>query len=98
MAGKVQVTPGQLRAAADLMADLRDDVRGVLTGLKAASSAHGAPWGEDGYGTSFAGGETGYLVARENMFTAIANMAATLDSYADGQRRAVTLLEKQDRL
>ncbi|MEV6216276.1 WXG100 family type VII secretion target [Nocardia sp. NPDC051833] len=98
MAGKVEITPAKLRSAAGQMADLRNDVQGILTRLQSSLDTHGSPWGGDGYGTSFAAGDTGYLAARENMFTAVGNMAATIGSYADGQRQAATRLETQDRL
>ncbi len=100
VATKVEVTPAQLRGAAAHMGELRDRVGAILLNLESSLATKGAPWGDDGYGQPFAdgsGGQPGYLAARENLTTGLRNVRTTLDSYSDGQYRAATLLERQDR-
>ncbi|MFF0607247.1 WXG100 family type VII secretion target [Nocardia tengchongensis] len=97
MAPKVGVTPAQLRGAAGQLADLRDRVDGILTTLETSLSAKGAAWGGDGYGSTFADGEQGYLAAHKNLSEGIGNTAETLDSYAAGQYRAADLLAHTDK-
>ncbi|MEC3954476.1 hypothetical protein VMT65_15650 [Nocardia sp. CDC153] len=96
MALKVGVTPEQLCGAAGQMADLRDRVRGILGTLENSLSAKGNAWGGDGYGSTFADGDQGYLAAHRNLVEGIANTATTLGSYADGQHRAADLLAHTD--
>ncbi|MEC3915046.1 WXG100 family type VII secretion target [Nocardia sp. CDC160] len=96
MAPKVGVTPEQLRGAAGQMADLRDRVHGILDTLEKSLSAKGNAWGGDGYGSTFADGEQGYLAAHRNLAEGIANTATTLGSYAEGQYRAADLLAHTD--
>ncbi|MFD4438588.1 WXG100 family type VII secretion target [Nocardia sp. NPDC058519] len=96
MASKVGVTPEQVRGAAGKMGDLRDRMNTILTNLAASLDAKGAPWGGDGYGSTFADGDQGYIAARENLTTGIGNTAKTFDSYSDGQYKAVELLARTE--
>ncbi|MFD7841925.1 WXG100 family type VII secretion target [Nocardia sp. NPDC059764] len=97
MAAKVGVTPEQLRGAAGKMADLRNRVDGIRATLEKSLAAKGSAWGGDGYGSTFADGEQGYLAAHENLAEGIAKTADTLDSYADGQHKAADLLAHTDK-
>ncbi|MEV0463186.1 WXG100 family type VII secretion target [Nocardia tengchongensis] len=97
MASKVGVTPEQLRGAAGQMADLRDRVDGILSRLETSLSAKGTAWGGDGYGSTFADGDQGYVAAHKNLAEGIGNTAETLGSYADGQRKAAKLLAHTDK-
>ncbi|MEV6768368.1 hypothetical protein AB0N05_07005 [Nocardia sp. NPDC051030] len=96
MAPKVGVTPEQLRGAAGRMADLRDRVDGILGTLEKSLSAKGNAWGGDGYGSTFADGDQGYLAAHKNLSEGIGNTAETIGSYADGQYLAANLLAHTD--
>ncbi|WP_378737187.1 WXG100 family type VII secretion target [Nocardia brasiliensis] len=96
MAGRVEVTPGQLRRVAGDMGELRRRVHRILDDLESALAERGAAWGGDGYGSTFADGETGYLAAHQNLKTGMQNVASTLGSYAAGQYRSADLLERQD--
>ncbi|MEV0767904.1 MULTISPECIES: hypothetical protein [Nocardia] len=97
MASKVGVTPEQVRGAAAKMGDLRDRLNAILTNLETSLDARGAAWGGDGYGSTFADGDQGYLAARENLTEGIRNTAMTFDSYSDGQYEAATLLARTER-
>ncbi|MFC9895754.1 WXG100 family type VII secretion target [Nocardia sp. NPDC127579] len=92
----LDVTPGQLRGAAGRMADLRDRVDGVRRTLESALAVKGSAWGADGYGSTFADGPEGYLAAHDNLLLGLADTAATLGSYADGQLEAAALLARTD--
>lgn len=97
MALKVAVTPEQLRGAAGRMAELRDRVDGILGTLEKSLSAKGSAWGGDGYGSTFADGDQGYLAAHQNLSEGIGKTAKTLGSYADGQYKAADLLARTDK-
>ncbi|RDI46134.1 WXG100 family type VII secretion target [Nocardia mexicana] len=98
MATKVGVTPHQLRKAAGDMGDLRDRVRGILDKLERSVGSKENAWGNDSYGSTFAGGEHGYIASHENLRVQMGNMATTIGSYSTGQYKAADLLEKQDHL
>ncbi|QIS08977.1 WXG100 family type VII secretion target [Nocardia arthritidis] len=97
MAGKVAVTPSQLRGAAGQMAAVRDKVDTILSDLESSLNSRGAAWGDDSYGATFAAGDNGYLVAHKNLAKGMGDVAKTLGSYADGQYKAAGLLEEQDK-
>lgn len=97
VAPKVGVTPEQLRGAAGRMGDLRDRVDGILATLERSLQAKGSAWGGDGYGSTFADGDQGYIAAHKNLAEGIGNTAKTLDSYADGQNKAADLLAHTDK-
>lgn len=98
MATKVQVTPSQLQNAAGEMATIQGRVSAILTTLEDSLAARGSAWGDDSYGATFADGPAGYIAARKNLTEGMANVAKTLGSYSDGQRKAAKILAAQDHL
>ncbi|MFB7724252.1 hypothetical protein [Nocardia sp. NPDC056100] len=96
MAAKVGASASRLRGAAGQMDELNLRVTGILNKLENSLSAKGSAWGNDGYGATFAEGDQGYNAAHANLKSGFAQLAGTFKSYADGQRDAATLLEKND--
>lgn len=99
MTKKLEVSPIQLEGAAREMGELRDRVRTILSNLENSLDGLGAPWGPDGYGSSFADGndDNGYLAARKNLTEGIGNVANTFGAYHDGQLKAAKELRRMDK-
>ncbi|MFF2557205.1 hypothetical protein ACFVUS_39830 [Nocardia sp. NPDC058058] len=96
MAAKVGASASRLRGAAGQMDELHLRVTDILSRLEHSLAAQGAAWGDDGYGATFAEGDQGYTAAHANLKTGFTHLAGTFKSYADGQRDAAGLLERND--
>ncbi|MBY8860890.1 hypothetical protein K7711_30750 [Nocardia sp. CA2R105] len=95
MTDNVQVTPGELRSAADDLKDVAGEVQRVLNTLAAARHAHWGAWGDDDFGSSFSGGN-GYIASDANLDDAVGSKVQLLQSYAGGLRDAATRFEEME--
>jgi uncharacterized protein YukE len=96
MADPLGVTPAELRATAEHLADVSTRMNGVLSSLQGKLSGEGAAWGDDSIGNQFANGGEGYLAQKHWVDGSIDAKTSLLDEYSDGLRTAADTLEQQD--
>jgi uncharacterized protein YukE len=96
MADPLGVTPAELRATAEHLADVSGRMQGVLSSLQNKLSGEGAAWGNDSIGNEFANGGEGYLGQVDWVDGSIDAKTGLLDEYSDGLRTAADTLEQQD--
>jgi hypothetical protein len=99
MADSLGVSPADLRATADRLADVSSRMKDVLSSVRTSVDAEGAPWGSDERGTEFADGETpdtGYLSQRDWVDESVEAKTSLLDAYAVSLRDAADTLESGD--
>jgi uncharacterized protein YukE len=94
----VRVTPDELRAAADHLADVSGRMTAVLKGLQSQLGAQGAPWGDDKIGDGFAHGGNGYDAQRNWVDGSITAKTDLLDHYSQGLHRAADTMEQVDQV
>ena len=90
------VTPQELRATSDHLADVSSRMKGVLSSLEGKLSGEGAAWGDDKIGNEFANGGSGYLAQLDWVNGSVDAKTGLLDEYAEGLRTAADTLEQQD--
>jgi uncharacterized protein YukE len=96
MADPLGVTPSELRATAEHLADVSGRMKGVLSSLQNKLSGEGAAWGNDSVGSEFANGGEGYLAQLDWVDGSIDAKTGLLDEYSEGLRTAADTLEQQD--
>ena len=92
----LSVSPAQLRATANYLADVSHRMWAVLSNLHWELGGEGAPWGDDSIGHQFAGGGKGYLAQMDWVNKSINAKIALLDDYSHGLHTAADTLEQQD--
>ena len=90
------VTPAQLRATADHLADVSNRMWCALNDLHWKLGGDGAPWGNDSIGHTFAGGSKGYFAQLDWVDGSINAKIDLLDGYSRSLRTAADTLEQQD--
>lgn len=93
---ELRVTPAELRAAADHLADVSGRMTEVLSGLQSMLGGQGAPWGDDKIGDNFANGGKGYLAQLDWVDGSINAKTGLLDEYSTGLHTAADTMEQQD--
>src|SRR3954451_10505282 len=96
MSEPLGVSPDELRAAADHLAETSSRLKQVLASLSDGLAGAGAPWGDDHLGKQFADGAAGYIAQVDYVHTSIDAKSGLLDGYSDGMRTAANTLEQQD--
>lgn len=96
MSDPLGVTPAELRATSDHLADVSSRMKQVLSSLEGKLSGEGAAWGADKIGNEFANGGDGYLSQLDWVNGSIDAKTDLLDGYSDGLRTAADTLEQQD--
>lgn len=84
----LEVNPGLLRLAAADVATLQDCVQTVFDDLRSDLASRGTAWQHGSFGTAFAGGPHGYLVAEDELFHSAQNLATTLGHYSSAMSKA----------
>jgi hypothetical protein len=90
------LTPDELRAASDYLADVSTRMKEVQTTLQAVLSAEGEAWGNDKIGNQFADGGQGYRSQSDWVDGSIEAKTDLLDFYAARLRNTANSLEQQD--
>ncbi|CAN5198257.1 hypothetical protein BH11ACT6_BH11ACT6_54520 [soil metagenome] len=101
MAESLGLTPADLRATADHLADVSSRMKQVLASLNPTLDGEGPAWGDDKPGKEFADGAdggTGYLGQRDWVDGSVEAKTSLLDGYADGLRTAADTLEQTDQV
>ena len=93
---ELSVSPAQLRATANYLADVSHRMWAVLNNLHLQLTGEGAPWGDDSTGHQFASGGNGYLAQLDWVDKSINAKVDLLDGYSRGLRTAADTLERQD--
>lgn len=96
MAETVGITPAELRATADHLADVSSRMMQVLSSLNTSLDAEGSVWGDDELGKGFAEGENGYLAQHEWVGGSVDAKTDLLNDYSVSLRTAADTLEQQD--
>ena len=96
MADSLKVDPDRLRSAADQLADVGDQVKGISSSLHSQVDALGEPWGDDSTGHQFADGEKGYLAQKDAVGTAVTSLAGFVGDLAESLRMTVDAIEQLD--
>src|SRR5262249_28046667 len=96
MSEPLGVSPAELRATADHLADVSSRMKNALSSLDGKLSGEGAAWGDDSIGHGFANGAQGYLAQVDWVHGSIDAKTDLLDGYSDGLRTAANTLEEQD--
>jgi uncharacterized protein YukE len=84
----LEVNPGLLRRAAADVSALQDCVQIVFNDLRCDLARRGAAWEHGSFGTAFAGGARGYLVAKDQLFQSAQNLAMTLGHFSSAMSQA----------
>jgi uncharacterized protein YukE len=92
----LRVTPAELRAAADHLADVSGRMSAVLSGLQSQLGGQGAPWGDDKIGDGFVNGGNGYAAQRNWVDGSITAKTDLLDHYSHGLHTAADTMEQLD--
>ena len=96
MSEPLGLSPAELRATADHLADVSSRMKQVLSSLTGKLSGEGAAWGDDSIGHGFANGAQGYLAQVDWVHGSVDAKTDLLDGYSDGLRTAANTLEQQD--
>ena len=92
----LDVNPGLLRLAAADVSALQDCVQIVFNDLRSDLASRGTSWEHGSFGTAFASGAHGYLVAKDQLFQSAQNLAATLGHYSSAMSKAADAWAKAD--
>lgn len=84
----LEVDPGLLRRAAADVPVLQDCVQVVFNALRSDLASRGTFWEHGSFGTAFAGGAHGYLVATDRLFKSAQDLAATMGRYSLAMSKA----------
>jgi hypothetical protein len=98
VADSVEVDPDLLRHAGCRLMDVYDQVSKVSLSLPGLVNAPGTPWGDDSYGSSFAGSDQnpGYVSNRKTLLDGLSTLTQTVQDYANGMQNAADELQGQD--
>jgi uncharacterized protein YukE len=84
----LEVNPALLGLAAADVSALRDRVQSVFDDLQSDLACRGTSWEHGSFGTAFAGGAHGYLVAKDQLFQSAQNLATMLGHYSSAMSNA----------
>lgn len=90
------ITPEELRAASEYLADVSARMKEVQSSLQEELSGEGEAWGSDKIGDQFASGGQGYRAQSDWVDGSIDTKTQLLDYYSHGLRTAADTLEQQD--
>jgi hypothetical protein len=90
------VTPAELRATSEYLADVSGRMREAQSSLRETLGREGEAWGHDKIGNQFASGAGGYRPQSDWVDGSIAAKTELLDYYSHGLRTAADSLEQQD--
>jgi hypothetical protein len=90
------VTPADLRAVSEYLADVSSRMREVQSSLREMLSGEGEAWGRDKIGDQFASGAQGYRSQSDWVDGSIDAKTELLDYYSYGLRITADTLEQQD--
>jgi uncharacterized protein YukE len=96
MSEPLGVTPEELRATSDHLADASERMSGVLSSLHGKLSGEGAAWGNDEIGSQFADGANGYLGQLDWVDGSVKAKTELLDGYSEGLKKAADSFQQQD--
>ncbi|MVU78973.1 hypothetical protein GPX89_17180 [Nocardia sp. ET3-3] len=84
MAGRVQVHPEAVRAAAKFAGDIQTRLQSMADNARTAVSPGAAGWGDDDFGSNFADGAKGFSTSSETMATGTENLAKSFEKLHSG--------------
>jgi hypothetical protein len=90
------VTPADLRAASEYLADVSGQMKDVKSSLLEMLGREGEAWGDDKIGTQFASGGRGYRMQSDWVDGSIDTKTELLDYYSHRLRTTADSLEQQD--
>jgi hypothetical protein len=90
------LTPAELRAAAEYLADVSSRMKAVQSSLLEMLGREGEAWGDDKIGNQFATGGRGYRMQSDWVDGSIEAKTELLDYYSYGLRTTADSLEQQD--
>ncbi|MHC9297395.1 WXG100 family type VII secretion target [Mycobacterium sp. LTG2003] len=93
MADELGVTPAELRATSQHLADVSGRMLAVLSGLRAKLSGEGAAWGDDRIGGQFV---ESYLPQLDWVDGSVVAKTDLLGHYSRGLKNAADAFEQQD--
>jgi hypothetical protein len=96
MSQPLGLTPADLRAASDYLADVSAQMKDVQSALRTMLSGEGEAWGHDKIGDQFANGGQGYRSQSAWVDGSIDAKTALLDYYSARLRNTADSLEQQD--
>ncbi|MGW0183530.1 hypothetical protein [Nocardia sp. NPDC003345] len=98
MGDRVDYNDEAFRAAAERTGGVRDRVQGVIDNLELRINGRGQPWGNDSIGQNFANGQNndGYRSGKTNLIDSGENVAASLDSFYQGQIESADYLQDME--
>ncbi|MFI5775523.1 hypothetical protein [Nocardia sp. NPDC051570] len=99
MVQRVEVRSDELRRAAELMAQIGAALDSAHTGLGRILTAAGTPWSDDGYGSTFYGGDgknPGYGAGRDSVLKGLGDLVTTVSGYSTNMRTAADDLDGAD--
>jgi hypothetical protein len=90
------LTPAELRAASEYLADVSSRMKAVQSSLLEMLGREGEAWGHDKIGNQFASGGQGYRMQSDWVDGSIEAKTELLDYYSHGLRTTADSLEQQD--
>lgn len=84
MTNTIQVQIAELRATGSELNDVADRLAAILATASSSSAAYWGTWGSDKFGTSFSGGEHGYIASDSNVKEVLKAKIELLRQYAKG--------------
>jgi hypothetical protein len=90
------LTPDDLRAASNFLADVSARMKDVQSSLREMLGVEGEAWGHDKIGKQFADGGQGYRSQSDWVDGSIDAKTGLLDYYSEGLRTTADTLEQQD--
>jgi len=90
------LTPAELRAASEYLADVSNQMKAVQSSLVEMLSRRGEAWGRDKIGNQFATGGKGYRMQADWVDGSIEAKTELLDYYSYRLRTTADSLEQQD--
>lgn len=90
------LTPADLRAASEYLADVSGRMKEVQSTLQELLGREGEAWGDDKIGNQFAAGGQGYRMQSDWVDGSIDAKTELLDDYSHGLRTTADTLEQQD--
>jgi hypothetical protein len=90
------VTPAELRATSEFLADVSSRMREMQSSLREMLGREGEAWGHDKIGNQFASGGQGYRMQADWVDGSIEAKTELLDYYSCGLRTTADSLEQQD--
>jgi hypothetical protein len=96
MSEPLGITPDELRAASEYLADVSARMKEMQSSLQQELNGEGQAWGNDKIGDQFASGGQGYRAQSDWVDGSIDAKTQLLDYYSHGLRTAADTLEQQD--